>query len=81
MNIYHDHSLRTSGKIAKTRTKLTIAADRLGCNQDDLQQMQKELVNILIKYMDLDKDISEIRMDIVYGTNRGEQDVKTIQIK
>lgn len=81
MDIYGNHSLRTSGEIAKARTKLTIAADRLNCNQDDLQQMQKELVNILTKYMDLDKDIFEIRMDIVYGTNRGEQDVKTIQIK
>lgn len=81
MNISRKHSLRTSGKIAKARTKVTIAADRLDCSPDDLQQMQKELVNILTKYMDMDDDILKIRMDIIYGTNRGEQDVKTIQIK
>lgn len=79
MNIYRTH--QTSGEIAKARTELTIAADRLDCSPDDLQQMQDEIVNILSKYMNLDKNVFGIRMDIIYGLNRGKQDVKTIQIK
>lgn len=71
----------TSGKIAKARTKLLIASDRLSCNQDELSQMRHEIMDVLLKYLNLEKDIFEIRMDIVYRTKRGAQDVKTIQIK
>lgn len=73
--------LRTSGQIARERTKLTIASDRLSCNQDEMRQFQKEVLCVLSKYMDLDKEALKIRMDIVYKTKRGIQDVKTIQIK
>ncbi len=81
MNICRTDFLRTSGKIAKARTELTIAADRLDCSPEDLQQLRSEIVNILAKYMNLDNRVFEIRMDIVYGLSRGIQDVKTIQIK
>lgn len=81
MNSGRNYSLRTSGEIAKARTELTIASDRLDCSQDDMQQMQQEILNILTKYMQIDKNIFEIRMDFVYEINRGIWDVKTIQIK
>lgn len=81
MNICRDRILRTSGEIAKARAELTIASDRLDCSQEDTRQMQKEIVNILSKYMNLDKNIFEIRMNIVYEIKRGIRDVKTIQIK
>ncbi|HIR77039.1 MAG TPA: cell division topological specificity factor MinE [Candidatus Choladousia intestinipullorum] len=73
--------INTSGKIAKLRTKMLVASDRLSCNQDELSQMRKEMIDILSKYLNLDKDIYGIRLDIVYKTKRGAQDVKTIQIK
>ena len=79
--VSRDDFLYTSGRIARERTKLTIASDRLACNQDELRQMQGEIINILSKYMDLDKEYFQIRMDIVYETKRGIQDVKTIQLK
>lgn len=81
MNIYRTHILQTSGKIAKTRAKMAVAGDRLGCNPDELLQMQKEIVNILSKYMDIDDQVFGIRLNIIYEINRGIQDVKTIQIK
>ncbi|MDY3249232.1 MAG: cell division topological specificity factor MinE [Candidatus Choladocola sp.] len=81
MNIYRNHVLRTSGQIAKSRAELAVASDRLDCNQDEMQQMQKDIVNILTRYMNLDKSVFEIRMDIVYEIKRGIRDVKTIQIK
>lgn len=81
MDFYRDRSLHTSGKIAKARTKLTIASDRLDCNQDELQQMQEEIIQTLSKYVDLEQDIFHVQIDIVERTKRGVQDVKTIQIK
>lgn len=70
-----------SGAIARARTKLTIASDRLDCGQEELQQMQREITDILSKYLNLDRRVFEVRMDIVCRTKRGVQDVKTIQIK
>lgn len=43
--------------------------------------MRKEVLDILSKYLNLDKDVYEIQMKIVCKTRRGVQDVKTIQIK
>lgn len=71
----------TSGGIAKARTSLTIATDRLSCNQEEFQQMQKELQEVLSKYLNLENENYEIQLEIVYRTKRGVQDVKTIQIK
>lgn len=78
MNIYRS---QTSGEIARLRAKMTVEGDRLCCNPEELLMMQKELVNILSKYMNLSENILEIKMNIIYETNRGIQDVKTIQIK
>lgn len=73
--------LRTSGEIAKARAELAVASDRLDCSVEDTQQMQTEIVNILSKYLNLDNEIFEIHMNIVYEIKRGIRDVKTIQIK
>ena len=72
---------RTSREIAKARTRLTIAADHFGCCPEELEQMRREITDVLRKYMDLDEDMLKIRLDIGCGTGRGVQDVKTIQIK
>lgn len=82
MNIYHrSYAFQTSGEIARIRAKRTIEGDRLCCNPDELLMMQKELVTILSKYMNLNENILGIKMNIIYETSRGKQDVKTIQIK
>lgn len=81
MNICRNHMLRTSGEIAKARAELAVASDRLDCSVEDTQQMQTEIVNILSKYLNLNNEIFEIHMNIVYEIKRGIRDVKTIQIK
>lgn len=81
MNIYRNQLLRTSGEIAKARAELAVASDRLDCSAEDTQQMQTEIVNILSKYLNLDNEIFEIHLNIVYEIKRGIRDVKTIQIK
>lgn len=81
MRRHQDGYGRTSGKIAKARTELTIASDRIDCSQDETEQMRAEIAGILSKYMNLDKELFEIRIEIIGRTKRGVRDVKTIQIK
>ncbi len=76
-----DRSQRTSGKIAKARTKLTVASDRLDCSQEELSRMQEEVMDLLAKYMNLEKEMYEIRIQIITRAKRGVRNVKTIQIK
>lgn len=73
--------LHTSREIAKARAELTVASDRLGCHQEELGQLRREILDTLSKYLNPDLDIFEIRMDFVYERKQGVQDVKTIQIK
>ena len=80
MNICRYAQVR-SGAVARARAELTISSDRLDCSQEELRQMRKEIVNILSRYLNLDSDRFEVRMDIVYEIKQGVQDVKTIQIK
>lgn len=73
-------SYLTSGKIAKNRARLTVASDRLDCAPEELQQMKKEISDIVSRYLNLN-DTFEIRMELIQEINQGVQDVKTIQIK
>lgn len=81
MNICRHGIRKKSGEIARARTELTIASDRMDCGPEELTQMRKEIVNILAKYLNLEENAFKIRLDIVHEINQGVQDVKTIQIK
>lgn len=80
MNSRRYASFLTSGEIAKNRTVLTVASDRLNASPEELQQMKKEIMDILTRYLNL-SDAFEIRVDLIQKRNQGVQDVKTIQIK
>ncbi len=43
--------------------------------------MQEEVLDLLSKYMNLDRESLKIRIEIIRETKRGTKDVKTIQIK
>lgn len=80
MNSRRYASFLTSGEIAKNRADLTVASDRLNASPEELQQMKKEIADILTRYLNL-SDAFEIRVDLIQKRNQGVQDVKTIQIK
>lgn len=80
MNSRRYTSFLTSGEIAKNRAVLTVASDRLNASPEELQQMKKEIADILTRYLNL-SDAFEIRVDLIQKRNQGVQDVKTIQIK
>ena len=80
MNSRRYASFLTSGEIATNRAVLTVASDRLNASPEELQQMKKEIADILTRYLNLN-DAFEIRVDLIQKRNQGVQDVKTIQIK
>ena len=80
MNSRRYASFLTSGEIAKNRAVLTVASDRLNASPEELQQMKKEIADLLTRYLNLN-DAFEIRVDLIQKRNQGVQDVKTIQIK
>ena len=80
MNSRRYASFLTSGEIAKNRAVLTVASDRLNASPEELQQMKKEIADILTRYLNLN-DAFEIRVDLIQKRNQGVQDVKTIQLK
>ena len=80
MNSRRYASFLTSGEIAKNRAVLTVASDRLNASPEELQQMKKEIADIITRYLNL-SDSFEIRVDLIQKRNQGVQDVKTIQIK
>lgn len=81
MSILRKRSPQTSSRIAKMRTRQTVASDRLSCTPEEFGQMKKEFMNILSRYLDLDDTVTEIRVDIVHEIKQGVPYVKTVQIR
>lgn len=71
---------KTSGNIAKIRLEQTLASDYLECNVDILTMMQKEILEILSRYMTIHEE-EEIQLKFIQKIKQGEPYVKTIQIK
>lgn len=59
--IYH----KQSGKIARDRLKILLVTDRIGCNPNTTESIKKDLIKVISKYIDVDKEncIVEIHQD------------------
>ncbi len=57
-----------SSKIAKDRLQLVLIHDRLGLSQETINQMQDEIIAVLSRYVDIDRD----KMDISLTQKRGQ---------
>ena len=58
----------TSREIAKDRLQLVLIHDRLGLSQDTIKQMQEEIISVLSRYVDIERD----KMDISLTQKRGQ---------
>ncbi len=47
---------RTSGRIAKERLQILLVTDRVGCNPYTTEAIKKDLIKVLSKYIDVDKE-------------------------
>lgn len=53
----------TSGNVAKERLKILLVSDRAGCSPETLDLIKKDIINVISKYIDIDKDESTIRIE------------------
>ena len=70
----------TSGAIAKMRLEQTLASDFLECSPEQFQIMQKEILEILSRYINV-SDTQKITLNLIQKRKQGVRYVKTIQIK
>lgn len=47
---------KTSGRIAKERLQILLVTDRVGCNPHTTDAIKKDLIKVLSKYIDIDKE-------------------------
>lgn len=70
----------TSGTVAKMRLEQTLASDFLECSPEQFGNMQKEILEILSRYININ-ETQKITMHLTQTRKQGVQYVKTIQIK
>ena len=70
----------TSGRIAKMRLEQVLTTDFLECSRDQAELLQKEITEILSRYLNLN-DIQQIQLKLIQKRKQGVSYVKTIQIK
>ena len=58
----------TSRERAKDRLQLVLIHDRLGLSQETISQMQEEIIAVLSRYVDIERD----KMDISLTQKRGQ---------
>jgi len=58
----------TSREIAKDRLQLVLIHDRLGLSQETIKQIQDEIIAVLSRYVDIERD----KMDISLTQKRGQ---------
>lgn len=63
-------SKKTASQIAKERLKLVLIHDRSDCNAELLENIRKDIMDVLSKYMEIDMDA----LDIQISTTRLDDD-------
>lgn len=47
---------KRSGKIARERLQILLVTDRIGCNPNTTEAIKKDIIKVISKYIDIDKD-------------------------
>lgn len=52
----------SSSTVAKDRLKFVLVHDRTNCSEGLLEDMRKDIIDVISKYMDIDQDALKIEM-------------------
>lgn len=52
-----------SGRTARERLRLLLVADKAGCSPEMIRMLKDDMVHVISRYMDIEKDSVQIRMD------------------
>lgn len=53
----------SSGNVAKERLRVILVSDRAGCSPETLDLIKKDVINVISKYIDIDKEESTIKIE------------------
>lgn len=53
---------KNSGSVAKDRLKLLLVSDRANCSPEIMDMIKNDIVNVISKYMDIDKEGLDIQI-------------------
>lgn len=66
LHIFHkssnNKSFSKSGIIAKDRLKLLLVSDRANCSPEVMDLIKNDLINVISKYMEIDREGLEVSM-------------------
>ncbi len=61
-NPLHMLKKRSSGSIARDRLKLLLVSDRANCSPEIISMIKNDMVHVISKYMEVDKNKLEIQI-------------------
>ena len=47
---------KSSGKVARERLQILLVTDRIGCNPCTTEAIKNDIIHVISKYIDIDKD-------------------------
>ena len=54
---------KKSSKVSKERLKILLVSDRAGCSPETVDLIKKEVINVISKYIDIDKEESTVKIE------------------
>lgn len=54
---------KSSGNVAKDRLKLVLVSDRANCSPELMEQIKNDIIQVLSKYVEIDKDGLDIKIE------------------
>ncbi|TQQ84129.1 cell division topological specificity factor MinE [Peptacetobacter hominis] len=60
---------KTSKDVAKDRLKLVLVHDRMDCSPELIEKLQEEIIEVISKYAEIDRDSLDIKMSKCRGEN------------
>lgn len=61
--LFNWHKPTKSGREAKSRLKVIIAHDRAGLNPEMLEEMRREILEVVGRYVDIDPEETELSLE------------------
>lgn len=62
MSVFDLFKKKSSGNYAKDRLKLLLVSDRAGCSPELMEMIKNDIINVISKYMEIDKDGLDIQI-------------------
>ena len=63
MRWFESLPVRRSGQTAKMRLKLLLVSDKAGCSPEMIQMIKDDVIHVISKYMEIEKDRVQIQID------------------